>query len=78
MHFDGNESRTYLFLGVLYIKDFLMYLMLELKIFRNKKNNQLFVPLPRKKLNLKNDEEAIAVKIDLLKHIIKKRKGGLL
>ncbi len=37
-----------------------------LKVFRNKKNNQLFVPLPRKKLGI-GDREIISVEIDKLK-----------
>ena len=37
-----------------------------LKVFKNKKNNQLFVPLPRKKLDLK-DRDPISVEIDKIK-----------
>ena len=47
-----------------------------LKIFRNKKNNQLFVSLPRKRLDLK-DKNPISIEIDKLKlkfEIIKKKR----
>ncbi len=47
-----------------------------LKVFKNKKNNQLFVPLPRKKLDLK-DRNPISIEIDKMKmkfEIIKKKR----
>ncbi len=47
-----------------------------LKVFKNKKNNQLFVPLPRKKLGLK-DRDPISVEIDKIKlrfEIVKKKR----
>ena len=37
-----------------------------LKVFKNKKNNQLFVPLPRKKLGLK-DRDPISIEVDKIK-----------
>ena len=48
-----------------------------LKVFKNKKNNQLFVPLPRKKLDLKG-KDPISIEIDKLKlkfEIIKKKRS---
>ncbi len=45
-----------------------------LKVFRNKKNNQLFVPLPRKKLDIKEDPISIEIeKINLRYKIVKKK-----
>ena len=47
-----------------------------LKVFKNKKNNQLFVPLPRKKLDLL-DKDPISIEIDKLNlryKIIKKKR----
>lgn len=48
-----------------------------LKIFKNKKNNQLFVPLSRKKLDLTNGVDPISIEIDKLNlryKIIKKKR----
>ncbi len=46
-----------------------------LKVFRNKKNNQLFVPLPRKKLDIKEDPISIEIeKINLRYKIVKKKR----
>ncbi len=42
-----------------------------LKIFKNKKNNQLFVPIPRKKFDLKG-RDPVSVEIDKDIHV-----GGL-
>ena len=47
-----------------------------LKIFKNKKNNQLFVPLPRKKLDLKG-RDPVSIEIDKIKlrfEIVKKKR----
>ncbi len=47
-----------------------------LKVFKNKKNNQLFVPLPRKKLGLK-DRDPVSIEIDKMNlkfEIIKKKR----
>ena len=38
-----------------------------LKIFKNKKNNQLFVPIPRKKFDLPKDIDPVSVEIDKIK-----------
>ncbi len=46
-----------------------------LKVFKNKKNNQLFVPLPRKKLEIKEDPISIEIdKMNLRFKIIKKKR----
>ena len=46
-----------------------------LKVFRNKKNNQLFVPLPRKKLDITEDPISIEIeKINLRYKIVKKKR----
>ena len=47
-----------------------------LKVFKNKKNNQLFVPLPRKKLDIGN-KDPISIEIDKMNlrfEIIKKKR----
>ena len=47
-----------------------------LKVFRNNKNNQLFVPLSRKLLDLKGkDVEAIRLKKEDIILRIKKKRG---
>ena len=48
-----------------------------LKVFKNKKNNQLFVPIPRKKFDLK-DKDPISIEIDKIKlrfEIVKKKRS---
>ena len=47
-----------------------------LKVFKNKKNNQLFVSLPRKKLDIK-DRDPVSIELDKVKlrfEIIKKKR----
>ena len=47
-----------------------------LKVFKNKKNNQLFVSLPRKKLDIR-DRDPISIEIDKMKlrfEIVKKKR----
>lgn len=49
--------------------------MPELKVFKNKKNNQLFVSLPRKALDIGN-KDPISVEIDRIKLKFDKIKRG--
>ncbi len=52
--------------------------MTELKVFKNKKNNQLFVALSRKKLQLLKGRDPEFIKLRLKDLIFKKKKKGLL
>lgn len=51
-------------------------MVIELRIYRNKKTNQLFVPLPRKKLEIK-EKDPVSIEIDNIRmkfEEIKRRK----
>lgn len=50
---------------------------MELKVYKNNSNNQLYIPLSRKKLNIGNNDP---ISIELLKvrlNFLKKKEGNL-